>query len=507
MTSAISSEAGPNPPESATRGRGRFWLTILLSLFFLWLAALYGLFRYRAGQDLREAMAEAARTDPGWQLDDIDAARAVVPDEENAALVALKVKALLPANWPTPRNAAVTAPSSDTGPPRTWDEQLHEMPPPVPFDETVYQSLRTSLEAVEPARREARRLVGLTRGRYPLTWSPDVISTTLQSQDARSAASLLRYEAALLTQEGNYDGAAACVRGVLGAARSVGDEPLIISVLIRIAGDAQALAALERLLAHGEPSPRELTAVQELLEQEAAEPLLRQAMRGERAALHRLVTALDQGDLSLAQVTGSPRGMGSRLLDATGPTLARRSHGRMLHLLNQMVEASQLPDEEQAAVFQEVEREIKQAKVNYDVVTALLMPAMIKAQETAQRSRADLRCALVAVALERYRCDHGEWPEPLEALVPRYLSAVPADPCDGKPLRYRRLPDGVLVYSVGPDKVDNGGALNRRNPLAKNTDRGFRLWDRAARRQPAAEVLTAPNEAGPLTDGPAPSNR
>jgi hypothetical protein len=179
----------------------------------------------------------------------------------------------------------------------------------------------------------------------------------------------------------------------------------------------------------------------------------------------------------------------------------------MLHLLNQLVEASQRPDEEQGAVFQQVEREIKLAKVNYDVVTALLMPAMIKAQEAAQRSRADLRCAVVGVALERYRRDHGNWPASLEALVPRYLSAVPADPCDGKPLRSTRRPDGVLVYSVGPDRVDNGGALNRRNPLAKNTDRGFRLWDRSARRQPAAEVLIEPNEAGPPTEGSAPLDR
>ena len=48
-------------------------------------------------------------------------------------------------------------------------------------------------------------------------------------------------------------------------------------------------------------------------------------------------------------------------------------------------------------------------------------------------------------------------PHSLAELVPDRLPAIPADPFDGQPLRYRRLPQGFTVYSVGPDFTDNGG--------------------------------------------------
>jgi len=62
-----------------------------------------------------------------------------------------------------------------------------------------------------------------------------------------------------------------------------------------------------------------------------------------------------------------------------------------------------------------------------------------------------LRCAVAAVAIERYRLAIHHWPEHLEDLVPQYLGKVPTDPFDGQPLRYRRLADGVIIYTVGED--------------------------------------------------------
>ena len=138
---------------------------------------------------------------------------------------------------------------------------------------------------------------------------------------------------------------------------------------------------------------------------------------------------------------------------------------------------------------------MRQAKVDYDVVIALLVPALTKVSEASRRNQAYLRCAIVAVAAERYRRDKGHWPGTVDELAQDYLKAVPTDPYDGKPLRYKPLPDGVIVYSVGPDGEDNGGARNRANHLAKGTDYGFRLWDVAGRRQPAAEVLPPPQES------------
>ena len=61
---------------------------------------------------------------------------------------------------------------------------------------------------------------------------------------------------------------------------------------------------------------------------------------------------------------------------------------------------------------------------------------------------------------------------------------VPTDPYDGLPLRYLRTADGVVVYSVGPDRSDNQGNLVRNAKPTDGTDVGFQLWDVAKRRQP-----------------------
>jgi hypothetical protein len=480
------------------RRRWRYWLGIPLALLVLWLAILYVCFLYLSDRELQEAIAEAERDSPaGWQLGDVEAHRERVPDEENAALVVVKLKSLLPANWPVrvASPGATDAEDEDGAaavPGRSWVDRLDDLAPEVALPEDLLRRLRASLAQVEPARAEAHKLIGMTRGRYPLQWKDNVFETVLSSQESRTAARLLRYEAVLASQDGDADAAVASVRGIVAAARSVGDEPFLISVLIRLADDMQAVATLERVLAQGEPSARALEAVQELLEQEAAEPLLLRGMRGERAGMHKMLLDLRSGAVNLSQITGGPGGVEKGVTRLVGPTLARRSHAPMLRLLNESVAAAQLPPEEQLPAMKAVEKKTFQARQDYDVVTALMMPAVIKVTEAYRRGVGNLRCAAVAVALERYRRDHGGWPETLDALVPRHLAAVPADPQDGKPLRFRHRPDGVVVYWLGPDGTDDGGKLERRNYLAKGTDQGFQLWDVSRRRQEVPEVLPPP---------------
>jgi hypothetical protein len=99
-----------------------------------------------------------------------------------------------------------------------------------------------------------------------------------------------------------------------------------------------------------------------------------------------------------------------------------------------------------------------------------------------QTSRARLICAIAAIGAERFRIRYGRWPESLSALVPEFVPAFSADPFSGEPLRYERLPDGVVIYAVGPDLTDNGGNLatfgaDKFSPPPAGTDVGFRLWD------------------------------
>ena len=65
---------------------------------------------------------------------------------------------------------------------------------------------------------------------------------------------------------------------------------------------------------------------------------------------------------------------------------------------------------------------------------------------------------ITAIALKRYQLKHGHYPSDLNSLVPEFVSTVPLDPVDGKPLRYRPNADGTfLLYSVGENGKDDGG--------------------------------------------------
>jgi hypothetical protein len=96
-----------------------------------------------------------------------------------------------------------------------------------------------------------------------------------------------------------------------------------------------------------------------------------------------------------------------------------------------------------------------------------------------QRERfARTRATVLMLALRLYQAEQGKPASTLDALVPRYLPAVPLDPYDNKPFRYRisageridwitppsneikervLTPGQGVLWSVGPDGVDNGG--------------------------------------------------
>src|SRR5262249_47611630 len=105
------------------------------------------------------------------------------------------------------------------------------------------------------------------------------------------------------------------------------------------------------------------------------------------------------------------------------------------------------------------------------------------------RVTAQLRCARVMLAAERYRQLHGRWPEKLDELVPEFLDKVPLDPFDSQPLRWVRRSDGWTVYSVSADATDDGGNLSDRF-MQNGVDIGFRLFDLNQRRLPYVEPQT-----------------
>jgi hypothetical protein len=442
-------------------------------------------------RELQAAIAETDRLDPRWRLEDVEADRAVVPEAENSGAVAMAVKQVLPKNWPFWDAPPTPQDPPDAGAKRAaLAESFRDLEPQRQLNDEQATALRTELARAAAALAEARKLAGLTEGRYPINYSPDWIGTLIpHTQDARLIADLLANDALLRAQDRDPDGALASCRGALNAGRSIGDEPRLISQLVRIACRGIATRQAERVLAQGGPSEDALRQFQELLEKEEREPLLLIAVRGERAGMDRLMETIQSGKTKLsARDLVVLAGMGEQSAPSLSDDLTlwtpgsyKSQRAAMLRYMNRSVELAKLPPEQQYAPFQQLEATTK----DQPVLVRLLVPALSKVSEAARRSHAQLRCAIMAVAAERYRRAKGQWPGTLDVLKEAgYVREAPSDPYDGKPLRWLRLDDGVEVYSIGPDGEDNGGKMDRQNPVAPGTDVGFRLWDVAQRRQP-----------------------
>ncbi len=92
------------------------------------------------------------------------------------------------------------------------------------------------------------------------------------------------------------------------------------------------------------------------------------------------------------------------------------------------------------------------------VAYVLSCPPPIQYRRAALRFQ--LRATICFIALMHYRQVHGRYPDSLTELVPEFLPQVPLDPYDGKPLRYgtHAEVERRIVYSVGEDFIDEGGA-------------------------------------------------
>ncbi|MBI5092592.1 MAG: hypothetical protein HZB26_09135 [Candidatus Hydrogenedentes bacterium] len=70
---------------------------------------------------------------------------------------------------------------------------------------------------------------------------------------------------------------------------------------------------------------------------------------------------------------------------------------------------------------------------------------------------AQARIAHIAISLELYRSEHGQYPLSLDAIVADNGGAAATDPFSGKPLRYQLTENGFVLYSVGPNQKDDAG--------------------------------------------------
>jgi hypothetical protein len=82
---------------------------------------------------------------------------------------------------------------------------------------------------------------------------------------------------------------------------------------------------------------------------------------------------------------------------------------------------------------------------------------------------ADRESGLAALAVLRYRQQHGRWPARLADLVGSFLQELPRDPVNGQPLGYAIFDEGFFIYSVGSNAIDDRGLAAMRTSAGEIT--------------------------------------
>ena len=91
------------------------------------------------------------------------------------------------------------------------------------------------------------------------------------------------------------------------------------------------------------------------------------------------------------------------------------------------------------------------------------------------------RLTLTAIAIHRHQLAHGLPPATLSDLLPQFISEMPIDPFDLRPLRYRVLDESWQLYSVGENGIDDGGDPRPIKPKKKFEIPKDMVWPRPAR--------------------------
>jgi len=347
-------------------------------------------------------------------------------------------------------------------------------------DEPLAPPVRAAVQAYLRANAEALALLHkaatLDECKFDLDFAQGPAMPLPHLSNLRGAARLLALEAIERTETGKADEAATSLIACLRMGEMIRREPTLISGLVRIACDAIAVNAVERWASRARPSPEALGRVEAALAAAGDRKIIEWAMVSERCFGIDIYEnhVLKPGGAQVAAMVGIDLPVGAQMLwGAIPPAYFKSDMAHYLDIMGDYVAASRMTPSEGARAAAQARRNLEERIPHYYVVSRLILPALQRVFQSGQEHLARCDSARVALAALRYRARQQALPPKLEALVPEYLEAVPADPFDGRPLRYRADGAGLVVYATGSDGKDDGGDTERRE--GKAPDVGVRI--------------------------------
>jgi hypothetical protein len=289
----------------------------------------------------------------------------------------------------------------------------------------------------------------------------------------------LQLKACAELADGRSDDAFADVKLMLYLADSAKDEPFLISYLVRLACVHLVIQPVWEGLAEHAWSDAQLRELQVLFQQYDFFPQMERSLAGERAAAILTAELLERGKYHLNDLAKDAGEPGSYLADLFGRMAPRGWYSleelNYCRLFQLQFEGTSNSDKKRVFPGQIASnvKALNQAFANnkwitrngvtvvcirHQLLARVLLSALHVIPKRAAAAQTAVDEAAIACALERYRLANGQFPENLDALVPKFISQLPNDVISGEPYKYHRTNDGQFVlYSIGWNEKDDGG--------------------------------------------------
>jgi hypothetical protein len=380
--------------------------------------------------------------------DELNKWYASVPENENAALALTKAFELR-RNYPDNRSNSV------------WNFKLPPRGQTLTPDQA--ELLSGYVEMNSAALAKAGEALKLTASRYPIDCSMCSQTPLPHLSGLKQLVELNQYKIELALIRGDTNEAARDIASILRLAATIENEPILISQLVRQKLLGMAVASLQRNLNIGF-SAVEATNLSRLFAQTAQIQCLARALIGERAMIAPYFRTSRQENPRIfspdkpAGEEDSVDNIRSRdwaLLKLVG--YYEMDFGQFLFVMDNVIPLASLAPPANLEVGRHFAKAAAFSKKKRRTISALVFSSYQFAAARENESLARLRLAVTALALEQFRNQKGKLPDTLEELKPALLDDIPEDPFTGVDVLYRQLPKGYIVYSVGRDRVDDGG--------------------------------------------------
>lgn len=327
------------------------------------------------------------------------------------------------------------------------------------------------LEPVQGDLDTLKRLAKRPEARFPVDYSKGLAMPLHHATALLTAGQVLQRRAQAEAALGRSDQSVDDILLILRLARTVDDEPVLISFLVTISLDSLALDVIEKQAPTW--SAEQAQRVGQAL---VRSDILRQtarAFRGERAFGNQLIDQLkhaSNGELlkSMQMVVGfsdsenKPSGIAVlpiraysfAFLDGDRACL-NETHQRWIDLLEK--EPGLLRPHDFENLDTNFASEMQGLNRYRHLLTSLTMPTLKNVFPRAANVETRVRQARIACAIQRYALSEKALPSALDQLVPEYLDEIPCDVINGGPMRYRSAGKEYVLWSVGWNEKDEGG--------------------------------------------------